>query len=274
MPSATDVLCHHSQQSPHAHPGSYTLLSPDTTLSTVHCTFTRVYSQTPQGYIVHLPSGTPLHPSPHPTQVHLTTTGSFLLSSFILSRLVSSHPLLLIGRMQCPHLHLRSQDSTQGSRWSTSPCNITPTMSSHPSPAPSPLHHHAQPEDPRSGLVSVPHLLHILRHAQAVQPGTSVCCPVRPLMAHLQGDIFMAPPGLQILVRWTKTHQLVGPVPVLPIPEVHGHLADPVAAYHQLVAASPTTFPDQPLFTYLHWGVASQSPSCPSPGSPPQRPRI
>ena len=69
-----------------------------------------------------------------------------------------------------------------------------------------------------------------------------------------RGDIFFAPPGHHILVRWTKTHQSVGQEPVLPIPEELGHPTDPVAAYHLLLAASPTMSPDQPLLTYLHRG--------------------
>ena len=64
----------------------------------------------------------------------------------------------------------------------------------------------------------------------------------------------MAPPGLQILVWWTKTHQSVGRVPVLPILEVLGHPTDPVMAYRLLLAASPTKSPDQSLLTYLHRG--------------------
>ena len=37
--------------------------------------------------------------------------------------------------------------------------------------------------------------------------------------------------------------------PVLPIPAVLGHTPDPVAAYKALLAASPTTHPNQPLLT-------------------------
>ena len=36
---------------------------------------------------------------------------------------------------------------------------------------------------------------------------------------------------------------------MLPIPEVLGHPADPVAAYKDLCVASPTTNPNQPLLT-------------------------
>ena len=68
------------------------------------------------------------------------------------------------------------------------------------------------------------------------------------------GDIFMAPPGLQILVLWTKTHQLVGRAQVLPILEVPGHPTYLVAGYRLLLTASPSTLADQPLLTYLHLG--------------------
>ena len=42
--------------------------------------------------------------------------------------------------------------------------------------------------------------------------------------------------------------QIVGKMPVVLIPEVMGHQADPVAAYRDLLA-SPTTPPNQPLLT-------------------------
>ena len=105
--------------------------------------------------------------------------------------------------MQSPKLRLQSQDSTQGNRSPSSGpgvlpgvllapdrrhlCeNATPMTSSHPSPtAPSPLHHHSQPGSLRSCFAGVPHL-RFLRHAQAVDPDTSICCPVRHLVAHLQ----------------------------------------------------------------------------------------
>ena len=67
------------------------------------------------------------------------------------------------------------------------------------------------------------------------------------------GDIFMAPPGRQILVRWTKTHQSIGRTPVFPIMEVPGHPKNHVAAYWLLIT-SFTTMADQPLLTYIHPG--------------------
>ena len=41
---------------------------------------------------------------------------------------------------------------------------------------------------------------------------------------------------------------------MLPITEVPGYPADPVAAYHHLLASTPTISVDQPLLTYIHQG--------------------
>ena len=90
-----------------------------------------------------------------------------------------------------------------------------------------------------------------LRHSNLAQPSAAQFDPSRHTC---RGDIFFAPPGLHILVRWTKTHQSVGRAPVLLIPDVPGHPADPVAAYHLLFIASPTTSPDQLLLSYLQQG--------------------
>ena len=38
-------------------------------------------------------------------------------------------------------------------------------------------------------------------------------------------------------------------IPVLPIPQVKHHLVDPVAAFGDLLASSPTTYPDRSLLT-------------------------
>ena len=40
--------------------------------------------------------------------------------------------------------------------------------------------------------------------------------------------------------------------PVLPITAVPGHPADPVDAFHQLIASSPSSSPDHPLLSYQH----------------------
>ena len=84
----------------------------------------------------------------------------------------------------------------------------------------------------------------LAHHRLHLQPSRHTCW----------GDIFVSPPGLLLLVRWTKTHQTVGKSPVLPIPSVPGHPSDPVAAFHLLLCSSPTTSPNHPLLTYLKDG--------------------
>ena len=64
------------------------------------------------------------------------------------------------------------------------------------------------------------------------------------------GDIIQAPPGLLIIIRWAKTQQTVASSPVLPLPAIPGHPADPAAAFHQLISVSPSTSPDHPLLSY------------------------
>ena len=44
---------------------------------------------------------------------------------------------------------------------------------------------------------------------------------------------------------------------VNPIPRVHGHPVDPVKAYLDLLAASPTTYPNQPLLTFSDGGTTT-----------------
>ena len=62
-----------------------------------------------------------------------------------------------------------------------------------------------------------------------------------------QGDIVVAPPGNLLIVQWTKMIQVVGRHPVLPIPAIHSHPANPVVTYSHLIASSLTTSPNHPL---------------------------
>ena len=66
-------------------------------------------------------------------------------------------------------------------------------------------------------------------------------------MTCLRGDVLLSPPSLLLVIRWTKTVQTVGNAPVIPIPRVQEHPADPTQAYLDLLAASPITHPNQPL---------------------------
>ena len=79
---------------------------------------------------------------------------------------------------------------------------------------------------PRTSHESVP-VIWIFCHAQAEQPGTHFGSAVRPSHQALRGDILVRPPGLLLIVRWTKTIQSLGSASVLPKPEVKGHPADP-----------------------------------------------
>ena len=67
-----------------------------------------------------------------------------------------------------------------------------------------------------------------------------------------RGFILIAPPGVLLIDRWTITLQVVctGYNHVLSIPQIHHHPADLVAAYRQLLTASPTTHPNQPFLTF------------------------
>ena len=49
---------------------------------------------------------------------------------------------------------------------------------------------------------------------------------------------------------------------LLPIPAVHGHSSDLVAAYHDLHAASPNTPPNQPLLTINQGGSCTTVTTC------------
>ncbi len=71
-----------------------------------------------------------------------------------------------------------------------------------------------------------------------------------------RGDIFRAPPGLIVYVKWSKTQQMAEHSNMLPLPDLKGHPADPVEAFRQLESASPSSSSMQPLLT------------CPSPRGP------
>ena len=65
------------------------------------------------------------------------------------------------------------------------------------------------------------------------------------------GDVIQVPQGLLITMRWTKAHKTVASSPVLPIPMVPGHPADPMDAFHHLIASSTSSSPDHPLLSFL-----------------------
>ena len=87
----------------------------------------------------------------------------------------------------------------------------------------------------------------MLRQSNLAPPSPSAFDPSRHTC---MSDIFLAPLGLRVLVRLTKTHQTISNNPVLPIPGVPGHPADPVADCNSLLQSSPTLSPKQPILTY------------------------
>ena len=65
-----------------------------------------------------------------------------------------------------------------------------------------------------------------------------------------RGDVFLAPPGVLVYVRWSKSRQATGNATMVPLPQLAGHVVDPVAAYQQLLQQSATTSSNQPLLTH------------------------
>ena len=60
-------------------------------------------------------------------------------------------------------------------------------------------------------------------------------------------DIFITPPGMVVLLKWTKTSQDSNTYHLIPLPEIPSSNLCPVRAYKQMIKLLPTTSPDQPL---------------------------
>ena len=65
-----------------------------------------------------------------------------------------------------------------------------------------------------------------------------------------RGDLLLKPPGLLVLLKWSKTLQTANITPLIPVPHLPAHPLDPVQAVSDMFTASPTLYPDQPLLTY------------------------
>jgi hypothetical protein len=65
------------------------------------------------------------------------------------------------------------------------------------------------------------------------------------------GDVSLQAPGVVIRIKWSKTVQTMDNQQLLPLPAVPNSVADPVAAYKQLLLAVPTTSARQPLLSYV-----------------------
>lgn len=62
-----------------------------------------------------------------------------------------------------------------------------------------------------------------------------------------RGDVIPHPPGLALLVKWTKTRQTGRVCQTLPLPSVPGHMTCPVSAFQEMTRATPTPSPNAPL---------------------------
>ncbi len=69
-----------------------------------------------------------------------------------------------------------------------------------------------------------------------------------------RGDVLIKPPGVVLVLKWSKTLQTLSTTPLIPIPEIPGHDMDPKLALQQLLQVSPTTHPRQPLLMYTSQG--------------------
>jgi hypothetical protein len=62
-----------------------------------------------------------------------------------------------------------------------------------------------------------------------------------------RGDVTIAPPGLVLNIKWTKSAQTINCTPLVPIPTVQGAITDPLSAYRELLLMCPTRYPQDPL---------------------------
>lgn len=62
-----------------------------------------------------------------------------------------------------------------------------------------------------------------------------------------RGDIVQCPPGLVIILKWTKTIQRGQHIPMIPLPSVTGSPLCPCSAYRQMLQVCPTRSPNDPL---------------------------
>ena len=75
-----------------------------------------------------------------------------------------------------------------------------------------------------------------------------------PLHQLARGDVILAPPGLHLLVKWTKTMQSKNTVKILKIPSLGKNPICPVKAIKNLLAITPGS-QNSPLFQYKKAGV-------------------
>ena len=68
-------------------------------------------------------------------------------------------------------------------------------------------------------------------------------------------DIIMHPPGLVLLLKWTKTRQHLDAQQMIPLPAIPGHPLCPVRAFQNMISAVPTPADSNgPLLLHPFWG--------------------
>lgn len=62
-----------------------------------------------------------------------------------------------------------------------------------------------------------------------------------------RGDILLHPPGIVIILKWSKTIQRGQAVPLIPLPRIPGSPLCPLQAYNDMLQLCPTVTPNTPL---------------------------
>ena len=75
------------------------------------------------------------------------------------------------------------------------------------------------------------------RSASSFEPRRHTC----------RGDVMMRPPGLVILLKWSKTPQRGEDSHLIPLPAISGSPLCPYQAYKTMLSACPTSSPNDPL---------------------------
>ena len=63
-----------------------------------------------------------------------------------------------------------------------------------------------------------------------------------------RGDVTVCSPGLQVQIKWSKTHQAAGHANIVPLPRLEHTVVDPVTTFLAMVTAIPAP-PKAPLLT-------------------------
>ena len=84
----------------------------------------------------------------------------------------------------------------------------------------------------------------MLRQSNLAPPNPKTFDPHRHTC---RGDVFLHPPGLVILIKWSKCNQRRESQQVIPIAQMPGHPLCPKQAYIDMLADTPNQDPNSPL---------------------------